>query len=97
MNTVGLIGVGAMGLAMARNLHARGHRVYTRDVRPQADAEARAFGLVVCASPRALAEQTEVVVVVVVNAQQIDAVLFGADGVVQAQGGARTVVLCSTR
>ena len=96
MNTVGLIGVGAMGLAMARNLHARGHRVYTRDVRPQADAEARAFGLAVCASPRELAEQTEVVVVVVVNALQIDAVLFGADGVVQAQGGARTVVLCST-
>ena len=37
VNTVGIIGVGAMGMAMARNLHARGYRVCTRDVRVAAD------------------------------------------------------------
>ena len=93
---VGLIGVGAMGMAMARNLRARGYAVCSRDVRPQADEEARAAGITVCASPQALAAQADIVFVVVVNAAQIDAVLFGADGVVQARGGARAVVLCST-
>ena len=54
---VGVIGVGAMGMAMARNLHAKGWRVWARDVRPEADAEARAAGLSVCTSAQALAAQ----------------------------------------
>ena len=96
MNTVGIIGVGAMGMAMACNLHARGYRVCTRDVREAADDEAHAAGLTVCDSPRTLAAQADIAVVVVVNAQQIDAVLFGDDGVIHAAGGAKTVMLCST-
>ena len=94
--TVGVIGAGAMGMAMARNLHARGYRVCSRDVREGADDAARAAGLTVCDSPRTLAAQADIAIVVVVNAQQIDAVLFGADGVIHAAGGARTVMLCST-
>src|SRR5258706_11854605 len=93
---IGFIGIGAMGMAMALNLRERGHTVCARDVRPQADAEARAAGVVVCDSPRALAEGSAIVFVVVVDAPQIDAVLFGSDGVVQARDGARTVALCST-
>jgi len=96
VNTVGIIGVGAMGLAMARNLHARGYRVCSRDVREAADDEARAAGLTVCDSPRTLAARADIAIVVVVNAQQVDAVLFGADGVIHAAGGAKTVMLCST-
>ena len=95
-DTVGIVGVGAMGMAMARNLHAKGWQVSTRDVRAEADAEARALGLSVCASPQALAARVDIVIVVVVNAQQIDAVLFGADGVVTATDAAKTVMLCST-
>ena len=93
---VGLVGVGAMGMAMARNLHARGWTVGTRDIRPEADAEARAAGLAVHASPQALAAASDLVIVVVVDAAQIDAVLFGVDGVCRAGSGARTVMLCST-
>jgi 3-hydroxyisobutyrate dehydrogenase len=93
---VGIIGVGAMGMAMARNLHAKRYKVWSRDVRAAADEEARAVGLTVSTSPRALATQTDVVVVVVVNAQQIDEVLFAPDGVIHAQHGAKSVVLCST-
>ena len=96
MARVGVIGVGAMGMAMALNLHAKGWPVSTRDLRVEADDEARAAGLSVFASPQALAAQTEIAIVVVVNAEQIDAVLFGADGVAAAADGARTVMLCST-
>ena len=93
---IGLIGVGAMGMAMAQNLHARGHAVFTRDLRPAADAEARAVGMTVCASPRELAERCELVAVIVIDAAQIAEVLFAAEGLVHAHGGARTVLLCST-
>lgn len=93
---VGIVGIGAMGLAMALKLRERGRTVCARDLRPQAEAEARAAGIVVCDSPQALAEASAIVFVVVVDAPQIDAVLFGADGVAHARGGARTVALCST-
>ena len=93
---IGLIGVGAMGMAMALRLRDRDHAVWSRDVRPEADAQARAAGISVCASPRELAAATDIVFVIVVNAAQIDEVLFGADGVIHASAGARTVVLCST-
>ncbi len=97
---IGVVGVGAMGMAMARNLHAKGWHLSTRDVRAEADDEARAAGFDVCASSRALAAQTDIVVIVVLNAQQIDDVLFGAAGVVDATdgpvAGAKTVMLCST-
>jgi putative dehydrogenase len=93
---VGVIGVGAMGMAMAHNLHAKGYKVWARDIRVQAHDEAHAGGLTVATSPRSLAMQTQLVIVVVVNSQQIDEVLFGADGVVHAAKGAKTVMLCST-
>jgi len=94
--TIGLIGIGAMGMAMARNLHARGYAVHARDIRDAAQAQARAGGLTAHDSPRALAQRADLVAIVVVNAEQIDAVLFAPDGVVQASPRPRTVMLCST-
>lgn len=93
---IGIIGIGAMGLPIARNLHARGHTVLVRDVRAEAENEARSFGMQVCDSPRALAQACEIVIVVVVDAAQIESVLFGEAGVATSQGGATTVMLCST-
>jgi len=83
-------------MAIARNLFGRGHPVLIRDIDPRVDVQARALGLQVCDSPKALAERCDAVIVVVVNAQQIDEVLFGPDGVTQAVNGARAVLLAST-
>ena len=100
MNTaglrIGIIGIGAMGLAIARNLLARGHTLLVRDIRAEAEQEARALGMRVCESPHALAQACEIVIVVVVDAAQIETVLFGDDGVAASRGGATTVMLCST-
>jgi len=101
IGTVGIIGIGAMGLPMALNLMRRGHAPCVRDIDPAAVAAARSSGLGwVGESAAELARHCDTVVVVVVDAAQIDAVLFGDAGVVQAArpaGSARqTVVLCST-
>ena len=102
---IGIIGIGAMGLAMARHLHARSYPVRVRDIDPQALARAAALGLEAAASPAELAAQSEVLIVVVVDAQQIDTVLFGADGVIHGallgdpsdpRRAPLTVLLCST-
>lgn len=93
---LGLIGIGAMGMAMAKNLHRKGFRVHVRDIRPEAETEARASGMAASTSPATLAGQADLVIVVVVNAQQIDDVLFGADGLTRAQVQGKCVMLCST-
>jgi L-threonate 2-dehydrogenase len=92
---IGIIGIGAMGMSIAKNLHRKGYRVAVRDIRPEAEREARALGMTVCASPAAVAAASDLIAIVVVNAQQIDDVLFGDGGLTQAAGG-KTVMICST-
>ena len=52
---IGIIGIGAMGFAMATNLHQRGRRPHVRDIDPAAVAAAAALGIPACDSPAALA------------------------------------------
>ena len=95
---VGIVGIGAMGFAMATNLKARGHAPPVRDIDPKTLAAATAHGLAVCDSAARLAEGCDLIAIVVVDAPQIDEVLFGAGGVVHADLRARplAVMICST-
>ncbi len=101
MNTrvlrIGIIGIGAMGLPMARNLHRKGYALKVCDIDPAALAAAAASGIAACDTPAALAAQSDVLVIVVVDAAQIDGVLCGAHGVLQSLRETRlAVLLCST-
>jgi len=100
---IGIIGIGAMGLAMAGNLHARAYPLLVRDIAPRAVAEAAALGIEACDTPAALAARCDVLVIVVVDAAQIEDVLFGPGGVVHAAPAAPStrehplaVMVCST-
>jgi len=76
MTTVGLIGLGSMGLPMAMNLVARGFAVRGFDVRPDAmDNLARAGGAQ-ASTPSDAAEGADALILMVVNAAQANAVLF---------------------
>jgi len=93
---VGLIGLGAMGSGMAASLRRAGFEPRVFDLRSNvAEAFARDGG-VACATPADLAAACDVVVSVVVNAQQTEDLLFG-DGKVAASMCAGSVfVMCST-
>ena len=56
----GSVYIGAMGLAMARNLHAKAYPLLVRDIAPQAVAEAAALGIEACDTPAALAARCDV-------------------------------------
>ncbi len=76
MTTVGFIGLGSMGLPMAKNLAARRFAVRGFDIRPAAiDSLAEAGGARACA-PADAANGADVLVLMVVNAAQAEAVLF---------------------
>ena len=80
----GLVGLGAMGSGMAQSLRRAGHAPHVFDVRP---GVAQAFvhdgaqaGGTACQSLAELGAACDVVVSVVVNAEQTESVLFGSAG-----------------
>jgi 3-hydroxyisobutyrate dehydrogenase len=93
---VGLIGLGAMGRGMAASLRRGGHVVHVCDIRPEAVAAFVAEGGTGHATPAGLAAACEVVISVVVNAAQTEAVLFGEAGAAGAMKRGSVFVMCST-
>jgi 3-hydroxyisobutyrate dehydrogenase len=100
-----------MGWAIACRLQEVGYALAVVDIREQACQQARAASMQVCANAAELACVADIVLVVVVNAQQIDTVLDGSGGLLHApppgqlpiapaqpMPGRRThtVLLCST-
>lgn len=100
MNRVGLIGAGLMGTAIARRLAGAGFEVLAHDV----DAAKRQAIAEHGAKPQATANVViagcEIVVLAVFNTEQVEQVIEGAGGAIDAiaQGGtgARTCVVTST-
>jgi L-threonate 2-dehydrogenase len=96
IGAIGVIGLGAMGLGMAGSLRRAGFLVHVCDVRADvAHAFAEAGG-VACDTPADLAAACEVIVSVVVNAAQTEAVLFGEHGAACAMPPGSLFVMCST-
>jgi L-threonate 2-dehydrogenase len=98
---VGLIGLGAMGSGMAKSLRRAGHAVHVYDVRFDAAQAFAKDGGVACDSLAQLGAACDVVISVVVNAAQTEAVLFGADhakegGCAAAMKPGSVFVMCST-
>jgi len=93
---VGVVGVGQMGMAVARRLLERGYVVRTRDIRAEADAEAREVGATVCDSPAELAAPCRAVITLVVNEAQTEEVVFGPRGVAETLGPEAILIVSST-
>lgn len=97
---VGVIGIGVMGMPMAAHLRDTGFTVTVHDIRDEAMADAAADDLQTAASPAILAAVVDVLIVIVVDAAQIEAVLFGTTGVIHHAPRSShlplAVLLCST-
>lgn len=93
---VGLIGLGAMGRGMAASLRRAGHELHVCDVRAEASRAFASEGGTACANPAQVARACEVVISVVVNAAQTEAVLFDEGGAAAAMKRGSVFVMCST-
>ena len=94
--SVGIVGVGNMGGAMALRLLEAGYAVGVRDIDAAREADAVRHGARAFATPAALVVAHRVVIVAVVDAAQCEAVLFGSDGVASAGRSDGCVLLCPT-
>jgi 3-hydroxyisobutyrate dehydrogenase len=96
IKTIGVIGAGSMGMAIALNLQQKGYDLVIRDIRSEVENAARTYGMGVATSPAMLAAQSDFILVIVVNAAQSHEVLFGSDGVSHIASDNKTIMLSST-
>ncbi len=93
---VGFVGLGVMGRGMALNVLKAGHALAVCDLDPAkiqvlVDAGARDGG-----SPAGVAKGAAVVVISAPDTADVEAILFGADGVAQGADAGLVVVDCSS-
>jgi 2-hydroxy-3-oxopropionate reductase len=81
MTAIGFIGLGIMGHPMAGHLMAAGHRVITSTHFQPAPQDLVAKGLVCAPTPRAVAAQADVIILMLPDTPQVEEVLFGVNGV----------------
>jgi 2-hydroxy-3-oxopropionate reductase len=91
MSSIGFIGLGIMGAPMAGHLIAAGHTVYlhTRSNVPEALLSA---GGVPCVSAAEVAQKADIVFLMLPDTPDVEAVLFGANGVAAGLINGKTVV-----
>ena len=77
---IGFIGLGMMGSGMAANLQKAGHELVVHDLRRAAAEPYLAKGAVWADSPRAVAEQSELVFTSLPGPPEVEAVALGPNG-----------------
>src|ERR1700676_2890184 len=80
MAKVGFIGLGIMGAPMAANLQQGGHQLFVHDRNP-APAGLIEKGATLCESGNAVAQQADIVILMVPDTPHVESVLFGENGV----------------
>ncbi len=94
--SVGFVGLGLLGQAMALRLASKGIPLVVWNREPERCEPLAAAGAVVAASPREVAQRCNVICLCVIDGSAVNTVLFGIDGIVQAPRSKRVVVDFST-
>jgi 3-hydroxyisobutyrate dehydrogenase-like beta-hydroxyacid dehydrogenase len=93
---VGLIGLGKMGLPMARHLMRRGFTVAGFDVSEGAMENAAEAGVATALSPQAVAAASDLIIIAVGFDQEVEAVIFGERGVLSGTRDGSVIAVAST-
>ena len=96
MSTVGFIGIGVMGLPMARNLIAGGHDLRAFDLNEVALAEIASDGARAARSAKEAATGADFVITMLPNSEHVQSAMFGPDGVAEILADDMLVIDMST-
>lgn len=80
---VGFIGLGIMGKPMSKNLLKAGYDLVVCDLNAPAVEEVVAAGAAKADTPKAVAEQTDVIITMLPNSPQVKTVVLGEGGVIE--------------
>lgn len=88
---IGFIGLGVMGRPMAGHLIAAGHEVFLHRIKDVSQHLVEAGGTALD-SARAVAEAAEIIILMVPDTPDVEAVLFGESGVAEGLGAGKLVI-----
>jgi len=95
-NIVGVVGLGIMGGAFAKNLREAGFAVVGCDVSEKAQAALKERGGTVVATPREVAERTPVIILSLPTVKAVDDVVSGPNGLVHSHAKGRVMIEMGT-
>ncbi len=96
MRRVGIVGLGDMGMGMARNIIKGGFPLTGYDLRDARLAELEEAGGTRAASCKEVGESSDAVFVMVLNGQQVKEVIFGDGGLAEGLKPGSTVIVSAT-
>lgn len=96
MKKVGFIGLGDMGMAMAKNLIQSGFELTGFDLREEQLAALEAAGGKRAASPAAIGAEVDVVFIMVMTGKQVHSIVTGKDGLLETMTAGKTILLTAT-
>lgn len=96
MERIGFVGLGTMGAAMAANVRRAGFEVTAWNRTPGRATALLELGATEADTPAAVARASDIVVVCVSDTPDVEAVLFGQDGVADGLASGGLVIDCST-
>lgn len=96
MERVGVIGLGNMGIGMAKNIAKKGFTLSVYDTREEARKELAELGVSIAESPKQVGEQSEVVFVMVLNGAQVKDVVLGHKGLLEGIRAGAAVICTAT-
>jgi 2-hydroxy-3-oxopropionate reductase len=83
MAEIGFIGLGIMGKPMAGHLVNAGNNVFVYDLSEDSVQQLEAQGAQACSNCKAVAEKSDIIFIMVPDTPDVEAVLFGPDGVAE--------------
>jgi 3-hydroxyisobutyrate dehydrogenase-like beta-hydroxyacid dehydrogenase len=93
---LGFIGLGAIGAPMAKTLVTSGFQLSVFDILPERMRPLVEAGARGASSPAEASENAEAIIIMVMTASQVEDVLFGDDGAVQALAPGSALLIMST-
>lgn len=79
---IGFIGLGIMGQPIALNLRKAGYPLWVYARRPEMMQPLTAVGATACTSPQAVAQQSEIIFIMVSDTADVEQVILGPDGII---------------
>ncbi len=96
MKKVGIVGLGDMGIGMAKNLIKNGFELYGYDLRSEKLKELADLGGKPVENSQQVAENSETVFIMVLNGQQVKDVILGETGLLKGLKPGATIIISAT-
>ena len=89
---IGFIGLGLMGGPMAKNLQADGYQLHIHDQDQNTLSDLSKNGASVASSGKSVAENADIIIIMVPDTPHVDEVLFGEEGVAEGLTSGKLVI-----